>query len=118
MEIDNMFTGCLKNFSRLVILCISVKSRAYFFHCGSATFKGFVYFLHYSLSIFNVLFLTSQFSDDDDDEAERDKQSADFYEDAIGHLEHKEPNDSISGNLWPVPLCQHDAHSYLKHLTV
>lgn len=44
------------------------------------------------------LFFASQFKDEDDDEAEGDKQSPGFFDDANGNLEDKEPNDNLSGN--------------------
>lgn len=50
------------------------------------------------LLIYCELFFASQFKDEDDDEAEGDKQSPGFFDDANGNLEDKEPNDSLSGN--------------------
>lgn len=49
------------------------------------------------------LFFASQFKDEDDNEAEGDKQSPGFFDDANGNLEDKEPNDSLSGN----PFSEH-----------
>lgn len=71
----------------------------------------------YLISLFFTLKFTDDDDDDDDedddDETERDEQPSDFFGDVIEHLEQKEPNDSISGNL-----CRHDGLSNLKLLTV
>lgn len=66
---------------------------------------------------FNVLVLTSQLNDDENDEG--GAQSPDSFDDAIEDLEREEPNGSVSQGDSEVPLkCQCGGHACLKHLSL